>query len=56
MREPGDRAEADHPGGPLECVGGAESPVEMRAVFPAGLQVHEARLQRLEQLAGFFEE
>ena len=56
VRELGDRPQADHPGGPLERVGGPEGAVQVLAVILAQLQVHQARFQGLEQLLGLFKE
>ena len=56
VRELGDRPQADHPGGPLERVGGPEGPVQVLAVPLARLQVHQPRFQGLEQLVRLIEE
>ena len=56
VRELGDRPQADHPGGPLERVGGPEGPVQVLAVRLTRLQVHQPRFQGLEQLVGLIEE
>src|SRR5205807_7327058 len=52
----GDGGQPDHRRGPLEAVGGAEGPVEVRAVSLLALQLDQPFFQADEELARFLVE